>query len=424
MAGSGKRGSLFSENLDRVAFTAYFLGAVVPLAALGFVAHRFVFPALDERLATLGMIGLFVSISVLSFASFLTLRRTTRHSLERIDRDNRRLAGLLEASRGLGAIEHGSDAATSAARAALSLADAEATFVFVRGAPAAPPMRLAAAGDDAEKLEQKLAQLLMETARLVMSEGRPASRGPTRASAALLAAPLPGEGAPAGAIIAVRRREAFDTAELDALSTLAGLAAVALHNTDLRDAQRNFFTHVTDMLVSAIDSHLGYHGGHGRRVAAYANRLGRKMGLDDRRLQRLHFAAQLHDIGMLKLDREVQMDRKKAARHTILGSRMLSHIRLWEDLAPIVHHHHEWWDGSGYPEGLSGQEIPLESRIISLCDAFDTITSPQSYREPRSFEEGVREIESGAGTQFDPSVVSAFQQLLKSGEIGPELTRE
>ena len=104
--------------------------------------------------------------------------------------------------------------------------------------------------------------------------------------------------------IAVLRRGAtpFDAGELGALATLASMSAVALHNADLRDAQRNFFSHVTDMLVTALDNHLGFHRGHGQRVAQLANRVGRRLGMGDQELARLHFAALLHDIGMLKLD--------------------------------------------------------------------------------------------------------------------------
>jgi polar amino acid transport system substrate-binding protein len=209
----------------------------------------------------------------------------------------------------------------------------------------------------------------------------------------------------------------LDGSALGSLSTLGALAAIALRNADLQDAQRNFFTHTTDMLVSALDSHLGYHAGHGQRVAQYANRLGRELGLDEPRLQRLHFAALLHDVGMLKLERHLQIDRRSAARHTVLGARMLGRIRLWQELAPIVQHHHEWWDGSGYPDGISAEAIPLESRIIAVCDAFDSMTSATSYRDRVSFAEALRELETGAGTQFDPDVAVAFCRLAREDRL-------
>jgi putative nucleotidyltransferase with HDIG domain len=154
-------------------------------------------------------------------------------------------------------------------------------------------------------------------------------------------------------------------------------------------------------------------------VAAAANRLGRALGFDARRLQRLHFAALLHDIGMLKLDSSLQHDSKLCARHTLLGSRMLGRIRLWQEIAPIVHHHHEWFDGRGYPDGIAGEAIPLEARIIALCDAFDSMTSPTSYKPARPLATAVRELEAGAGTQFDPELVKTFLELIQSGELAP-----
>ena len=122
---------------------------------------------------------------------------------------------------------------------------------------------------------------------------------------------------------------------------------------------------------------------------------------------------------MLKLPRNPNMDRRAAARHTVLGSRMLSRIRLWQELAPLVHHHHECWDGSGYPDGISGKEIPLESRIISLCDAFDAMTGTTSYKEAVTFDQAVHEIEAHAGTQFDPELVGTFVGLVREGVIEP-----
>jgi putative nucleotidyltransferase with HDIG domain len=429
MAAPGHLASLFSHKLDRTAFTAYFLGAVVPLVALAVVVDRFALPEIHDRLATLGLIGALFSIAVLSLASFLTLRISTRRSLAVMDRDNERLASLLRVSGQLSRAEHGGTAALAAAASALELTDARAAWVVVPGEAGQPAHPLESAGADAAKLFEALREPLAELANLVLAEGRPAALGPAevasaegRAALAAAAAPLPGEAAMLGALVVARAEPArpFDAGEQDALATLAGLAAVALRNAELQDAQRNFFTHVTDILVHALDAHLNYHTGHGARVAQYANRIGRELGLDDHRLQRLHFAALLHDIGMLKLDRNQQMNPRTCARHTVLGFRMLDRIRLWKEIAPVVHHHHERWDGSGYPEGLAGEAIPLEARVIALADAFDTITSETSYRAPRSLEDAAREIEAGAATHFDPAIVSVFRRLVDGGAFEVE----
>jgi HD-GYP domain-containing protein (c-di-GMP phosphodiesterase class II) len=143
----------------------------------------------------------------------------------------------------------------------------------------------------------------------------------------------------------------------------------------------------------------------------------RELGFEGERLERLHFAGLLHDVGMLKIRHTRAQGRAAYRQHPLLGYRMLKPIRLWEDLAPIVLHHHEWFNGQGYPEGLAGEAIPLESRIIAAAEAFDSMTSCKTYREPLSFEEALSEIREGAGTQFDPTVARLFVELAQRGVI-------
>jgi putative nucleotidyltransferase with HDIG domain len=176
---------------------------------------------------------------------------------------------------------------------------------------------------------------------------------------------------------------------------------------------------MTDLLVTALDAHLLHQNGHGKRVAQYANRVARELGLDDRCLQRLHFSALLHDIGMLKVERALLENAKACEKHPQIGARMLERIRLWEELAPIVLHHHEWFDGTGSPEQLKGTEIPLESRIISVCEAFDAMISSSGYKLAMEVPEAVQELVDCAGTQFDPEIVEIFKDLVERGVIEP-----
>jgi HD-GYP domain-containing protein (c-di-GMP phosphodiesterase class II) len=264
-----------------------------------------------------------------------------------------------------------------------------------------------------------------------MSEERPALRGPARDGRddpppfAAAVVPLPDETG-AGGVLAVVRTDPphpFEPGEVDALCTLAALSSVSVRNADLRDAQRNFFSHVTEMLVVALDAHLGFNLGHCDHVAQLANRVGRALDLGDEQLQKLHFASLLHDIGMLKLDRNQQMSSRTCQKHPAIGYRMLKRIRLWRDLAPLVHHHHEWYDGSGYPEGLAGEEIPRLSRIIAICEAFDAMTNPESYKPPMSLADAREEVVRCTGTQFDPEIAGVFVRLIDDGVIEPAAPR-
>jgi putative nucleotidyltransferase with HDIG domain len=414
-----RRPGRLSDRLDRVAYGAFFLGAVVPLLALTVTLERFVLPGLDDRMAEIAWMLAGVSIGVLSLGSFFTLRHLTRNVLAHMSRDNQRLASLLRISGELGNATHLGEATGMVARCAVELAGLPSScgMVFAPSDSGGAAVLAADSGDDASKLYAEHRETLDEIVRLVMDAGRPVVRGGEADGdgvLCVLAVPVPGGEKPSAAlVVATRARIDHHVEESDALSTLAGLSSVAIHNADLRDAQRNFFSHVTDILVQALDAHLQFHVGHSHRVAQLANRVGRALKLGDAELQRLHFGALLHDIGMLKLDRTQQMNLRACDKHTLLGARMLARIRLWKDVGPIVQHHHEWWDGHGYPDGIAGDAIPLEARIVAVCDAFDTMTSDESYKPAVSVEEALAEIDACAGSQFDPSLARTFRRVVQ-----------
>jgi len=402
-----RRPGHLSDQLDRVAYSTFFLGAVVPLLALAVTLERFVLPGIDERNLAIAWILAGVSIGVLSLGSFFALRHMTRRVVAHMKRDNLRLSALLRVSGELSDAQHLAQATETVARCALEISGAEGAFVFAASDSNAAAALAATSGDRAAKLYEEQREALDEAAKLVLESGRPVVRGGSGAGAlAVLAVPIPGTSTAAGALVVASAGPGAETlSESDALSTLAGLAAVSIHNADLRDSQRNFFSHVTDILVHALDAHLQFHVGHSQRVAELANRVGRALKLSDPELHRLHFSALLHDIGMLKLDRNQQMNSRTCDKHALIGARMLARIRLWKELAPIVQHHHEWWDGHGYPDGLAGEAIPREARIIAVCDAFDTMTSEQSYKDAMSIEDALGELDAFSGTQFDPALV-------------------
>ena len=422
MAKTSWRERIFSGELDRAAFIVYFLGAVVPLIGFGLVVDQFALPNLEDHEYELALIAGLVATGALTFGAFLALRRLIHAALSRMKRDNDRLAGLLEWSNALGDTEHVTDVLASATARAKELEEADAGYAFLKSDSDGLPALAQSTGPEAERLYTAHAGALEEIVRCSVESGRPAMRVSLTGDMAAAAVPLPANSVGQGAIAVLRHgSKPFDAGELGALATLASMSAVALHNADLRESQRNFFSHVTDMLVTAVDNHLGFHRGHGQRVAQFANRLGRRIGLCDEELSRLHFAALLHDVGMLKIDASQPMTRDACQKHCVFGHRMLSRIRLWRDLAPIVYHHHEWFDGHGYPDGLKGDAIPRDSRIISICDAVDSMTSAESYRTPRDLDAALAELERCAGGQFDPELVALFAELARDGliEIGP-----
>lgn len=406
---SGPKLSIVSQSLDRAAFVAYFLGAVVPFSALAALLHVWVLPTLPDSLASAGLVALVLSIGVLSAAAFLLLRGVTKRTIGEMRDDNARLEALLDGSTRLAAEPHAAEVANAMLTASLRLARAAGAFL-VTAAPGAAPKLESAAGDRAlfDALSARLGEILAQA----ISEERAISWRHASGSGAL----LPVAGAGALAVVLPPRRE-LDPNTQRALAMLASQASTAMRRVQLVDAQRNFFVHVTDILVAALDTHMDLQAGHARRVAQLSNRLGRELGLDETRRQRLHFAALLHDVGMLRVDPARLEDKRVARQHPQLGHRMLAPIQLWEDVAPLVLHHHEWFDGHGYPEQLAGEAIPLESRIIGVAEAFDSMTSRSTYKEPVLPEEAVRRIEAGSGTQFDPAVVRVFLDLARRGDL-------
>ena len=415
----------FPQNLEQRIFIAYFLGAAVPLVTLGVLIALHKLTASSDRNSVMPLGGMVYPIALLSLSCFFMLRRSVYRFAGPMREHDRRLASLLSASRSFADAHHEYSAVETAVHSALALTNARVACMLLRSkGDDSLKMSAAAEGDEAG-LYEALIEPLITLADRVMTEEFPLIQGqgteleepvhPAIEAAVIL--PLPGEKAPLGALAVIHTNpgSGFDAHDVDALTTLAGLASVAFINAELRLAQRNFLSHMTDILVTAVDVHLGYHQGHGRRVAHLARHVGLHLSLDDERLQQLYFAALLHDIGMLRVDRSLCHDAKSCQKHPIYGWRMLKGIVLWHDVAAPVLHHHERFDGTGYPEGLAGEAIPLGSRIIGLCEAFDTMTAVTSYKRPVPFEVAAREIGAGAGSQFDPVVVRAFLELFDRG---------
>jgi putative nucleotidyltransferase with HDIG domain len=422
MARTISRLSIFSHPLDRIAVLVFALGAGIPLAALCYVVQAYVLPELPDGPVAFGLVGLVLSIGALSLGSFLVLQRITHQSLRRLDEQKCRLETMLEAARWVAEAPYGAEVLRAIATCAARLDNASAAFVLTREKQEEPLTLVASAGGEAAALYARIDANLATVIEPALASGRPllwsGADGGRAGVGDLAMVPLVDGESVLGALIVARGEAAggFDESHLSALSTLAALAGVARHNAELRDSQRNFFVHVTELLMTALDRHLDSQAGHSRRVAHLANRIGRKMGFEKNDLERLHFGALLHDIGMLKIDVRGE-DKSTHRRHPSLGHQMLKPIRLWEDLAPIVLHHHEWFDGTGYPEKIAGSAIPLESRIIAVANAFDSMTNESSYQRAISAEEAVRGIEAGAGKQFDPEVVAALIDLVREGVI-------
>ena len=168
-------------------------------------------------------------------------------------------------------------------------------------------------------------------------------------------------------------------------------------------------------LAKAVDARDTYTGSHSERVSELAARVASRIGLDAEQVELTRLAGSLHDLGKLAIPEEIlrkpgeltDSERLVLERHPMIGFRMLDSLGV-DPVANVVLHHHERWDGAGYPDGLRGDAIPLGARIIFVADAYDAMTSDRVYRAKRSPEEAIAELERCSGTQFDPEIVTAF----------------
>ena len=200
---------------------------------------------------------------------------------------------------------------------------------------------------------------------------------------------------------------------------------------ELRDAYRGTALVLRDV-VEADD---GYTGRHCQSVVLLALALGEEIGLDPQRLRTLEFGALLHDVGKIAIPKEIINKPGKlnprewmlVKTQTLEGQRMLDRVGgSMREVAAIVRSHHERWDGNGYPDGRVGEEIPLESRIISCCDTWNAMRTDRSYRRALSYEAAMAELVAASGAQLDPSLVSALVRVLERDErqaLPPRSTR-
>jgi diguanylate cyclase (GGDEF)-like protein len=176
-------------------------------------------------------------------------------------------------------------------------------------------------------------------------------------------------------------------------------------------------------LVSVVEARDPYVYGHSRKVNTYAVALAEALGLSPDEVSRVSTAARLHDIGKIGIPDEVLNKKAKLSRenwetikaHPRLGTNIVSNIPQLIGCADTILHHHERWDGGGYPEGLKGEQIPLESRILAIADSFEAMSSARPYRPALSREDVLEELRKGAGSQFDPNLVEVFIEIVETG---------
>ena len=189
---------------------------------------------------------------------------------------------------------------------------------------------------------------------------------------------------------------------------------------------RNVRMATIETVVRNINLKFDYEQMHTERVAQLSEITAKIMGLHDKQIEDLKIAANLHDIGKIAIDPAIlrkpgkldEYERRAMEKHSEIGYQILKSVDEYVHIANYVLHHHERWDGKGYPQGLAGADIPLLSRIICVADAFEAMTSMREYQVRRSASSAIEELQRCAGKQFDPEVVEAFVTAFSHSDAG------
>ena len=187
-----------------------------------------------------------------------------------------------------------------------------------------------------------------------------------------------------------------------------------------------------ESLVATIEAKDRYTRQHSRRVSKLSRSLGERMKLSREEIESLRFATLLHDIGKIGVRDSILMKNGKLTdeeyeiikQHPVIGDQIVQPLGLTDAERGIIRHHHERIDGNGYPDGLKGEEISMLTRIVSVADAFDAMTSTRSYRKALSIDEAFTELRRGIGKQFDESIVKVLFEGIRSGQIEVQTAEE
>ena len=233
-----------------------------------------------------------------------------------------------------------------------------------------------------------------------------------------MSAPLRMRGAPFGMLNAVslRRGHKFTEGQRKGLAVFGGRAANAIETARMHGNLKETFTQTIEGFARALEAKDNYTHGHSDRVAMYARMIAETMGLPELEVDRMQHGGLMHDIGKIGI-RSGELNKPQKLTpdeytmfksHPVLGKRIIEPIAFLVHLVPCVYHHHEAWDGSGYPDGLGGEDIPFEARILAVADSYDAMTSNRPYRKALPHAVALQELKRCVKRQFEPRVVEAF----------------
>ncbi len=275
--------------------------------------------------------------------------------------------------------------------------------------------------------DAQTAASVLEEGKLRVFPGRPPGPVPREGLAVYL--PLFAGEAPVGVLVVERdAAEELDEMELRTVATAGAQLALSAQNLRLLDDLRLTFDTSIAAMASAIEARDGYTESHCRRLAAFAVAMGQRLGLPESELDAMRLGALLHDVGKIGIRDEVLLkpgrftpeERAEMEGHAATGHRIVASIHgMQPTTLHCIRHHHERWDGSGYPDRLAGPEIPLGARVVAIVDVWDALSTRRPYKDALPQPKVIELLEKGRGTQFDPDLLELFFVVLE--EEGEEM---
>ncbi len=236
----------------------------------------------------------------------------------------------------------------------------------------------------------------------------------------LMAVPVRINGQVRGELLVANKPSSFGSEDEACLAILAGFIGPMIVNHQLMRQVRQGYTGAVEALVKAIEANDPYTRGHSERVALYAVAIAREMGFTSEQIEEVRIGAMLHDVGKIGVPQSILNKAGKLTDdewvavkdHPRVAAQILDPFNTSKDVLAMVYHHHERYDGKGYPAGLKGNDIPLTARILKVADSFEAMISHRPYRPAKTRSEAVQELKACSGTDFDPDVVAAFLSVL------------
>jgi putative nucleotidyltransferase with HDIG domain len=209
--------------------------------------------------------------------------------------------------------------------------------------------------------------------------------------------------------------------ELDIITIIANSVGIGMQNAHLITQLQTTYVATLRSLISIIEAKDPYTKGHTERVASYSVALANRLGLGEDDLKRVMFAALMHDIGKMGVLDEIvnkpgaltEAEWELMRAHPVVGAGIVEKMEFLTGTADIVRHHHESWNGKGYPDGLCGEAIPLGARIVTVADSFDAMTTDRPYRKALSFDQAIERLHEASGVQFDANLVKVFVKYIR-----------